>query len=132
MTPINLTDRGGFSQLNTTYPTWDIAAVQSNPQLWERAYQAAWSSNVFALSKLNISNVTLGNDRSRPLRLRDSSIMPGAEVFPVEPMVSGGCSIDTQNAAAVVPNQFACYVADSQDLPEDGTFDAAPRVISKP
>ncbi|KAL4983168.1 hypothetical protein BDW68DRAFT_194626 [Aspergillus falconensis] len=129
MTPINLTDRGGFSRLNTTYPTWDLAAVQSNPQLWERAYQAAWSSNVFALSKLNISNVTLGTDPSQPLRLRDSSIVPGAEVFPVKPRSPGGCFIDTQNAAAIVPSEFACYVTGSQEIPDDGTFDAAPRVI---
>ncbi|KAL4860775.1 hypothetical protein BDV12DRAFT_208837 [Aspergillus spectabilis] len=129
MTPISLTDRGGFSRLNTTYPTWDPAAVQSNPQLWERAYQAAWSSNIFALSKLNISNVTLGTDPGQPLRLLDSSIVPGAEVFPLGPGSPGACYLDTQNAAAIVPNQFGCYVEDSLGVPEDGTFDASLRVI---
>jgi hypothetical protein len=126
-----LTDRGGFSRLNTTYPEWDLRAVQSNPQLWERAYQAAWSSNVFALSKLNISNVILGNDPTQPLILRDSNIVPGADVFPITSDNYVGCSFNPQNAAAIAPNEFGCYVNTDRSLPEDAMFDDAPSLISK-
>lgn len=40
--PLTVTDRGGFSELNTVNPERDREGVQADPELWERAYQAAW------------------------------------------------------------------------------------------
>ncbi|KAL3441667.1 hypothetical protein BJX65DRAFT_299571 [Aspergillus insuetus] len=112
ITPMTLTDRGGFSRLNTTYPTWDIAEQPATLG-----------------AKLNISNVTLGTEPIQHLRLRDSSVVPGAEVFPITRNRAGSCSINISNPAAISPNGFGCYVNNDTDLPEDGTFEAAPRMI---
>lgn len=57
-----LTDRGGFSKLNRTYPLWpfDRENSQTNPELRVRAYKAAWLSNVYTALVLNVTN-SLGN-----------------------------------------------------------------------
>ncbi|KAI9373912.1 hypothetical protein BJX61DRAFT_551900 [Aspergillus egyptiacus] len=130
-TPITVTDRGGFSGLNTTYPVWNSVDVQSNPQLRERAYQAAWLSNIFAMGKFNISNVTLGSAPDQPLVLHMGSSVEGNRTFQLSETVPNDCWIDRQNPAAIAPNSFGCYATNSTGaLPDGDTFDAAPRLIS--
>lgn len=129
--PMVVTDRGGFSGLNTTYPEWDVAGMQTDPQLKQRAYQAAWLSNVFAMAKFNVSNVTLGRDPDRPLILDQGHSVEGNLTFPISQATPHSCSIDLQNAATISPDGFGCYAANnSGGVPEDGTFEAAPRLIS--
>lgn len=51
-----LTDRGGFVNLNQTYPFYDHDNAQANPDLQARAYQAAWLNNVWTMAYLNVTN----------------------------------------------------------------------------
>ncbi|KAK4452266.1 hypothetical protein QBC34DRAFT_422951 [Podospora aff. communis PSN243] len=51
-----LTDRGGFSQMNTTLPPLLVLDGQTNPELQQRAYQAAWLNNAFTMLYLNVTN----------------------------------------------------------------------------
>ncbi|KAK2776513.1 hypothetical protein FQN53_002684 [Emmonsiellopsis sp. PD_33] len=56
-----LTDRGGFVNLNTTYPYYDLNDTQSNPDLIGRAYKAAYLNNAQTMMYLNVSNPNAGN-----------------------------------------------------------------------
>ncbi|KAL0941987.1 uncharacterized protein CTRU02_204750 [Colletotrichum truncatum] len=58
---LRLTDRGGFVNLNTTYPYYDHANAQSNPDLVARAYKAAYLNNVWTMMYFN---VTTGNNKT--------------------------------------------------------------------
>lgn len=51
-----LTDRGGFVNLNHTYPEPDFSNPQKNPDLFGRAYKAAWLSNVLTAFYYNVTN----------------------------------------------------------------------------
>ncbi|KAK4119572.1 hypothetical protein N657DRAFT_650068 [Parathielavia appendiculata] len=51
-----LTDRGGFINLNHTYPYYDRDNPQANPDLWGRAYKAAMMHNAYAMMYLNVTN----------------------------------------------------------------------------
>ncbi|KAH7394721.1 hypothetical protein BKA66DRAFT_509547 [Pyrenochaeta sp. MPI-SDFR-AT-0127] len=54
----SIVDRGGFVNLNTTYPRWDIGDVQANPNLWYRAYRAAWIRNAYTMAYMNVTNLS--------------------------------------------------------------------------
>jgi hypothetical protein len=58
-----LTDRGGFFQMNTTYPTLQLLDSQTNPDLQQRAYHAAWLNNAFTMLYLNVTN-----EKDKPAR----------------------------------------------------------------
>ncbi|PVH77956.1 hypothetical protein DL98DRAFT_636645 [Cadophora sp. DSE1049] len=51
-----LTDRGGFVNLNKSYPLIDISDPQKNPKLHERAWKAAWMTNAWTMLLYNITN----------------------------------------------------------------------------
>ncbi|RSL78768.1 hypothetical protein CDV31_017252, partial [Fusarium ambrosium] len=51
-----LTDRGGFINLNQTFPEPDYGNPQVNPDLHGRAYTAAWLHNVYTALYLNVTN----------------------------------------------------------------------------
>jgi hypothetical protein len=51
-----LTDRGGFVNINTTYPLVDMDDPQSNPNLHQRAYTAAWLQNAMIMLLWNLTN----------------------------------------------------------------------------
>ncbi|KAL4861593.1 hypothetical protein BDV12DRAFT_203859 [Aspergillus spectabilis] len=102
---MTLTDRGGFSRLNTTYPTWDIAAVQSNPQLWKRARTRSPVIQHLCAEQTEYRQCDTGH------RAQSTS------------------SPTRQKRSAISPNAFGCYANNRTDLPEDGTFGAAPRII---
>lgn len=55
-----ITDRGGYVNLNTTYPRWEIDDTQENPNLYYRAYRAAWLQNAFSMAYMNVTN--MGNE----------------------------------------------------------------------
>lgn len=54
---LNLTDRGGFVDLNHTYPKWERGDTQQNPELWLRAYKAAWINNALSMAFMNVTNI---------------------------------------------------------------------------
>jgi hypothetical protein len=49
-----LTDRGGFANLNPAVPSFDRSDPQKNPDIYGRAYQAAWQSNALTALYYNI------------------------------------------------------------------------------
>ncbi|KAL1992981.1 hypothetical protein VTN49DRAFT_3738 [Thermomyces lanuginosus] len=51
-----LTDRGGFANLNLSYPNYTNTNTQRDPQLWDRAYKGAWLNNVISMAYLNVTN----------------------------------------------------------------------------
>ncbi|RDA88500.1 hypothetical protein CP532_6663 [Ophiocordyceps camponoti-leonardi (nom. inval.)] len=56
---VDLTDRGGFSNLNLTMPTIDLSNPQKNPDLHGRASAAAWMHNVLNAMWFNVTGPTL-------------------------------------------------------------------------
>lgn len=58
-----LTDRGGFTNLNRTLPKVNVSNSQHNPNLHDRAYQAAWVNNAYSMAFMNVTNV---NNQSDP------------------------------------------------------------------
>lgn len=51
-----LTDRGGFVNINRTFPEANLTDTQAHPELWMRAYKAAWMTNVWTMFYLNVTN----------------------------------------------------------------------------
>jgi hypothetical protein len=51
-----LTDRGGFVNLNRTYPYYNRENPQVVPDLFGRAYKAAFLNNAYTMMYLNITN----------------------------------------------------------------------------
>lgn len=56
MSDVKLTDHGGFSKLNTTYPQYDRSDPQRNPDLYGRAFKAAYLHNAYTMLLLNVTN----------------------------------------------------------------------------
>ncbi|KAL9572074.1 hypothetical protein ACKAV7_003791 [Fusarium commune] len=69
-----LTDRGGFVNLNQTFPKPDYDNPQTNPDLYGRAYMAAWLHNAYTAVYLNVTNP--GNQTSgvRPWRYLNTAM----------------------------------------------------------
>ena len=44
-----LTDRGGFVNINRSYPLIDLSDPQKNAKLYERAWKAAWMTNAWTM-----------------------------------------------------------------------------------
>lgn len=51
-----LTDRGGFANLSRNEPFYERADPQANPDLWGRAYKAAWLHNYYIMLRFNLTN----------------------------------------------------------------------------
>jgi hypothetical protein len=60
MSNIVLTDRGGFANLIQTYSEYNHDDPQSEIQLEQRAYKAAWLSNVMTMAYVNVTNPKTG------------------------------------------------------------------------
>ena len=86
-----LTDRGGFVNLNHTYPYYDLSNPQANPDLWGRAYKAAVINNFGTMNFLNVTNQ--GNDTLgiRAYQYLNSSL---GKTFPLSPKVQDSRGID--------------------------------------
>ncbi|KAH6666926.1 hypothetical protein B0J14DRAFT_192364 [Halenospora varia] len=67
-----LTDRGGFTNLNQTFPEADISDKQKNPDLWMRAYKAAWMTNTFSMLYYNVT--TMRNGTTKPFSYLNTKI----------------------------------------------------------
>ncbi|KAH0845116.1 hypothetical protein AYO21_01623 [Fonsecaea monophora] len=57
-----LTDRGGFANLIQKYPLWDREDTQKNPDLYLRAYKAAWINNAWSMAFMNVTNFANQSD----------------------------------------------------------------------
>jgi len=52
-----LTDRGGFSRLSHTYAEANVTDAQENPDLYGRAYKAAWINNAYTALYYNVTDI---------------------------------------------------------------------------
>ncbi|KAF2124563.1 hypothetical protein P153DRAFT_350725 [Dothidotthia symphoricarpi CBS 119687] len=52
----SITDRGGFININRTYPKWDPLNSQEDVNLWYRAYRGAWFRNIYTMAYMNVTN----------------------------------------------------------------------------
>ena len=50
------TDRGGFININKSFPEANLSNPQENPDLWTRAYKAAWMVNTYTMLWFNVTN----------------------------------------------------------------------------
>ncbi|KAF1837156.1 hypothetical protein BDW02DRAFT_492158 [Decorospora gaudefroyi] len=86
---LEITDRGGFVNLNTTYPAYQLGDVQGNPNLWYRAYRAAWLRNAYTMAYMNVTSLNNGTTGDRSFTYLDSELnktfplyFPSGEVAP--------------------------------------------------
>lgn len=104
MTDARLVDKGGFSMLDLTFPQWNQSETQTNPDLWTRAYQAAWINNVYVMKLLNVSDVRQSNDSNSPLLFQGLNSTLGKE-FPLSQLSCSGSSAPQFISA----NKFGCF-----------------------
>lgn len=64
---IVLTDRGGFANLNPVVPIFDRSDPQANPDLYARAYRAAWESNALTALYYNVIDPFNNTNGMKPL-----------------------------------------------------------------
>ncbi|KAK4163896.1 hypothetical protein QBC43DRAFT_370377 [Cladorrhinum sp. PSN259] len=71
-----LIDRGGFSQMNRTYPeaNYNRENSQNDPELGKRAYKAAWLSNVYTALVYNVTNSAHHPNHTRSWAYMTSSL----------------------------------------------------------
>lgn len=84
---LRLVDNGGFSRLNQTYPQFDHPNAQTNPDLYSRAYKAAWINNAYTMMYMNITNPRDNASNLEPFSYMNSK--PGDE-FIIESNILDG------------------------------------------
>jgi len=55
LTNLSIVDEGGFVDIVPEYPLLDLNETQRDPQLWNRAYKAAWMTNAYTMAYMNIT-----------------------------------------------------------------------------
>jgi hypothetical protein len=105
-----LTDRGGFANLSHHYPTWDRNDTQNNPELFLRAYKAAWINNVWSMAFMNVTNFrNLSDPNSYPFQYLKSTV---GKTFPLMYNNSvGSLSTDIQPDALSVSTLYGDYLS---------------------
>jgi hypothetical protein len=69
---LTLADRGGFVNLDHTYPQYERADAQEDPRLWYRAYVAAWSNNAYSMAFMNVTSMNNDTIGTRSFDYLDS------------------------------------------------------------
>ncbi|KAF2868844.1 hypothetical protein BDV95DRAFT_500206 [Massariosphaeria phaeospora] len=72
-TDIYLVDNGGFFELNTTYPFYDRANGQENPDIQARAYKAAYLNNAWSMGFFNVTSIGNETTGQRPFSYMNSA-----------------------------------------------------------
>lgn len=105
-----LTDRGGFANLNWTYPLEDYGHNQEQADLYGRAYQSAWLHNVYTALYLNITD--LRNSSSVPHKYMTSFVGKSFQV--------GSNSTINPYTDGMVLHTFDGYLASMSSLSGSG------------
>jgi hypothetical protein len=104
-----LTDRGGFANLSLTSPEWDLSDPQTNPELYQRAYSAAWINNAYSMLYMNVSNFS--NTSGSKLSTLGSIKSSIGQRYPLMDSEGYGTSLTLQpNALSSSPN-FGGYLS---------------------
>jgi len=69
-----LTDRGGFINLQHTFPEPNITNPQANADLWTRAYKAAWMNNALSALYYNVTDDNNSTDGTRSFSYVNSAL----------------------------------------------------------
>ncbi|KAE9371865.1 hypothetical protein N431DRAFT_377905 [Stipitochalara longipes BDJ] len=69
-----LTDRGGFVHLDKSFPEPDLTNPQANPDLWTRAYKAAWLNNALTALYYNVTDDNNSTTGTRAFSYMNSAI----------------------------------------------------------
>lgn len=69
-----LTDRGGFSNFNQTYPEYAHDNASMNPDLQARAYKAAWLNNAWTMAYMNVTNIGDQDTGVKPFQYLNSTL----------------------------------------------------------
>jgi len=77
-----LTDRGGFTNINTTYPRIVFEDTQKDSELYRRAYRAAWLQNVYTMLYFNVTNPSDPKTKTSAFSYLNSHIN---KTFPLAP-----------------------------------------------
>jgi hypothetical protein len=85
-TNVMLTDRGGFINLNHTYPEPNLTNPQQNQDLLGRAYKAAWLNNVYTALYYNVTSDRNESMRTTPFEYLNSAV---GKTFPLPKPESG-------------------------------------------
>ncbi|KAG8211256.1 hypothetical protein GTR04_1404 [Trichophyton interdigitale] len=113
-----LTDRGGFTNIIQKYPYWDRNDSQRNPDLWNRAYKAAWINNVWSMAFMNVTNFRNESDpKSKAFSYLDSFV---GKKFPLQ---NNGSSLSSLviEPDSLITNSFFGYYLMGTDMGVNGT-----------
>jgi hypothetical protein len=99
-----LTDRGGFVHLNTTYPVPDLSDPQKKPDLYGRAYKAAWLNNAYTAVYYNVTNPSNQSARIHAFSYLNSEMN---KTFPI--VLTSTTSISGFDSLTLSPN-FGGYL----------------------
>jgi hypothetical protein len=77
---LTVTDHGGFANLNLEIPWYDTNKTWAEANLRDRAYFAAWFTNVYSMFYLNITNP---KDKNNPTRFKYLESKVGSK-FPID------------------------------------------------
>ncbi|KAL5315720.1 hypothetical protein ACEPPN_016590 [Leptodophora sp. 'Broadleaf-Isolate-01'] len=69
-----ITDRGGFVNLNRSYPLIDLSDTQKNSKIYERAWKAAWMTNWYTMLYYNITNAYNETSGQKALSYMNSKV----------------------------------------------------------
>jgi hypothetical protein len=101
-----MTDRGGFVNLNHTYPYFDMDNPQANPDLWGRAYKAAVMHNAFTMMYFNVTNPANNETGVKAFQYVDSAM---DKSFPLD------ADYSNDFRAARFTSRFGSYVFTAND-----------------
>lgn len=69
-----ITDRGGFANIIKQYPSANLTDTQAFPDLYTRAYKAAWMTNTFTMLYFNVTNIRDQKTGRAPFSYLDSHV----------------------------------------------------------
>ncbi|KAE9366335.1 hypothetical protein N431DRAFT_386647 [Stipitochalara longipes BDJ] len=115
-----LTDRGGFAKLNPAVPTFDRSDPQKNPDLYGRAYQAAWQSNALTALYYNVVEPFNYTDSMKPLSAVNSFV---GKTY----SISGITYFSTSPNTLTINPDFGFYLGELyEDAPSGNASQPAP------
>ncbi|KAF1846238.1 uncharacterized protein K460DRAFT_417361 [Cucurbitaria berberidis CBS 394.84] len=116
----SITDRGGFIDLNKTYPRWQIDDFQENPNLWYRAYRAAWLRNAYSMAYMNVTNLSNETTGVKAFAYLNSEMNKTFPLYyPNNETTSGWLAIDPQSLT--VSTSFGQYLEGTKGLSNKST-----------
>jgi hypothetical protein len=104
-TDVVLTDRGGFININHTYPEPNLTNPQINQDLWGRAYKAAWLNNVYTALYYNVTSDRNASMGTHAFDYLDSAL---GKTFPLSQVQSGVGSVSYDSL--VITQAFGDYL----------------------